>query len=111
MGRELSEKLGARIRELRGRARLTQQQLADLTGKSPEAISNLERGKAIPSVATLQVFANRLGVSLKDMFEFDRRARGDSASGLHAKLDLLTKGDRELVHDFVDMLLERRSRR
>lgn len=111
MKRDISEKLGARIRELRNRSRLTQKQLADLTGKSPEAISNLERGKALPGVTTLDLLANHLGVTLKDMFDFGKAAKGAPKTGLNAKIELLSKRDQDLTHDFVDLLLERQSKR
>ncbi len=111
MKNDLSVKLGARIRKLRNKSRLTQQQLADLTGKSPEAISNLERGKSLPSVTTLDLLAGHLGVSLNDMFDFGKTPQSQSKAGLSAKISLLTKGDLELTHDFVELLLERRARR
>lgn len=111
MEHDLSEKLGIRIRKFRTQAGLTQAQLADLCGKSPEAISNLERGKATPSVATLQLLADRLGASLHEMFDFGKVPKNNANAGLSGKIELLTKGDQRLVGDFVDMLHDRRGKR
>lgn len=61
--------LGKRIREMREAAGLTQSELAALTLKSVETISNFERGKTIPSVRTLAAIAERMECSIADFFE------------------------------------------
>jgi DNA-binding XRE family transcriptional regulator len=54
----------AKIREQRG---LTQVQLAELVGVNKFHISNIERGKATPSVKLLIKIANILNVSVDDL--------------------------------------------
>jgi DNA-binding XRE family transcriptional regulator len=54
----------AKIREQRG---LTQVQLAELVGVNKFHISNIERGKASPSVKLLIKIANVLNVSVDDL--------------------------------------------
>lgn len=59
--------LGVRIRRLRKLRRMTQQQLAEgICTKS--FVSQVEKGYARPGIDTLQEFADRLGVSLADLF-------------------------------------------
>ena len=67
----LEKAIGKRVAELRGRAGLTQQRLADLVGVSVETISRLERGVTIPSVVKLCEIADKMGFRLKDMFVFE----------------------------------------
>ena len=60
--------LGLRIKELREAASLTQAELAKLSLKTVETISNFERGKTLPSVRTLVALAPHLDCSPADFF-------------------------------------------
>lgn len=74
----LSLSIGARIRQLREEAGLTQEQLAyesDLGSKGH--LSNIENGLVHPTVHTLQALSDRLEVELADFVTFsDASARG-----------------------------------
>ncbi len=111
MADTISKELGARIRELRLQAGLTQEQFGNLVGKSPVAISNVERGRATPSVATLRIFADRFGVPLHDLFRFGTKPKGSAKAVLNSKIELLRKADLDFVTLVVDALLERRSKK
>ena len=50
MSANVSTQIGNRIKELREAAQLTQAELAALSLKSVETISNFERGKTMPSL-------------------------------------------------------------
>jgi transcriptional regulator with XRE-family HTH domain len=63
-----SEALGSRIRAERRAAGMTVRGLAGRTGLSPSLISQVERGRATPSVATLWAIATELGLSVADLF-------------------------------------------
>jgi DNA-binding XRE family transcriptional regulator len=60
--------LGARIRHERQAAGLTIRKLAGKIGVSPSLISQIERGRASPSVATLWSIASELGLPVGDLF-------------------------------------------
>jgi transcriptional regulator with XRE-family HTH domain len=64
----VSEALGSRIRSERRLAGLTVRGLAGRTGLSPSLISQVERGRATPSVATLWAIASELGLPVADLF-------------------------------------------
>jgi transcriptional regulator with XRE-family HTH domain len=49
---ELAVAFGRRLREVRQRQDLTQEQLADRTGMRPGAVGRLERGGRCPALAT-----------------------------------------------------------
>ena len=63
-------RIGIHIRELRRAKGLTQDELAALIERSTEAISNLERGISLVGIDTLERLSAKLGVPIKDFFEF-----------------------------------------
>jgi len=70
----LAQAVGQRIRQLREEAGLTMEKLAfesELGSKGH--LSNIERGLVRPTVQTLQVLADRLGVLLLDLVTFPER--------------------------------------
>jgi transcriptional regulator with XRE-family HTH domain len=72
--------IGRRIREVRERLGLVQQDLADAAGVRHLAISELETGKTDnPKSRTLVAIANRLGVPLQWMLYGTTGARVDAA--------------------------------
>lgn len=69
MNNDIGKRVGHRLKQLREARGLTQAQLATLSGKSVESISNFERGKVVTSLATLDQLARLLDVQLRDFFE------------------------------------------
>ncbi len=67
---DLKTKFGKRLRILRQRKGMTQEQLAEAADISVDFLSLVERGVNAPSFATLERIANALGVSEKELFEF-----------------------------------------
>lgn len=61
------QELGIYISKLRTKKDLTQEMLADYVGVSRQAVSNWERGKAIPDVDVLPTLAKELGTTLEDL--------------------------------------------
>lgn len=66
--------IGARLRELRTAAGLTQARLAELAELQPNSISLMESGGLAPTVTTLSNLARALGVRPMDMLDFHHRA-------------------------------------
>jgi transcriptional regulator with XRE-family HTH domain len=71
--------LGARIRHERQAAGLTVRRLAARIEVSPSLISQIERGRASPSVATLWAIATELGLPVGDLFSDAEAALGSPA--------------------------------
>ncbi|MBI3351260.1 MAG: helix-turn-helix transcriptional regulator [Nitrospirae bacterium] len=67
---EINKKLGARIKLIRKSSKLTQGKLAERVNLSVEYISRLERGVSEPSFKTLQILAEALNVTVKDLLDF-----------------------------------------
>lgn len=59
--------IGLRIREARKAAGLTQDVLAERLDRTVESLSNLERGKSLPSLEALGAIAEVLGLRLSDL--------------------------------------------
>jgi len=85
---DILKKLGARIREERKKASLTQEKLAELTELSIDFIGYIERGKQAPYLKTLGRIANALGVEVYELFIF--QDKGKRTEKEKAKNDLLS---------------------
>ena len=60
--------IGQKMKELREARRLNLKQLAELVECTPSLISQLERGKADPSISMLKKIAKALNVNIVDFF-------------------------------------------
>ena len=63
--------VGERLRDIRRLRRATLKTIADRAGVSESFLSQVERGRASASIASLRRIANALGVSVVDLFEPD----------------------------------------
>lgn len=84
----INEKIGNKIKDLRNRNGLTQQELADRTELTKGFISQLERGQVSPSVVTLLDLIECLGVTASEFFkETEEEHVVYSEDGFFEKLD------------------------
>lgn len=63
--------LGLKIKELRKRKGLTQEELAELIQMEQNSISVMESGRNFPTLGTLEKIAKVLDVNLSDFFDYD----------------------------------------
>lgn len=70
---ELKRNFGKRLRYLRRSRDLTQEQLAELVGRSVNFISLVENGVTAPSFETIERLAKALNVDATDLFRFDSK--------------------------------------
>jgi transcriptional regulator with XRE-family HTH domain/mannose-6-phosphate isomerase-like protein (cupin superfamily) len=75
---DLQEPVGAQLRVHREAAKMSVRALARNVGVSPSLISQIEHGKATPSVGTLYAIVSELDVSLDELFLTGPRAAGAS---------------------------------
>ena len=68
----LKAQFGKRLQELRARAGLSQEELADAVGVTVESISNMERGIYGARFDNLERIARVLKVPVKALFEFGK---------------------------------------
>src|SRR5256714_13716032 len=91
--------VGERLRDIRRLRRATLKTIADRAGVSESFLSQVERGRASASIASLRRIADALGVSVADLFEPDgpprprvlrREERPSLAFGILGRKLLLT---------------------
>ena len=61
--------LGKKIKQLRFKAGLTQEQLAERLGIAPQSVSKWENAVAMPDITTLPLLAEIFGVTIDDLFD------------------------------------------
>jgi len=67
---DLKQMLGARIKEIRAKKKITQEQLSERMGINPKFLSSIERGKENPTLNTLIRLSESLEVDLAEIFSF-----------------------------------------
>lgn len=97
---DLRRSIAIKIRAARKARKLTQDGLAGLVDRSVDAISNIERGKGLPSLETLEAIATRLEIPIAEFFEKPKSRSKPSIrrAELLARLTELARGlpDRSL---------------
>lgn len=94
--------LGKRLRELRKRRNINQEQLAELISVEPATISNIENGKNYPSMINLENIMQALNVTFLDVFDFEHV---DSSENLVAQINLILQNNPEKIADFYKILV------
>lgn len=89
-------RLGERLRKARVRSELSLRALAARVGMSPSGLSQIENGKAQPSVATLHALATELNVSLDELLTGGKSRRG-GATGQRAEHPVVRRQHRRAL--------------
>jgi transcriptional regulator with XRE-family HTH domain len=107
----LESQLGQRLRSIRRRRGGTLRTVAERAGISESFLSQIERGRAGASIATLQRIAGALGTSVADLFEPDgargrprvlrRESRPTLGFGVRGRKFLLTPRPLENLEVFI----------
>lgn len=74
---EFAIRLGERIRELRKLKNISQLELAYDMDMSMNTISGIELGKISPKIETLRKIADRLGIEIGELFDFNLQPNND----------------------------------
>ena len=89
--------LGQRIRQRRQILKITQQELADALGMTPQHISAIEQDKGAPSLALLPKLAEQLGVTIDYLVTGKETIITDIIPAIKADKSLKLKVKRLLV--------------
>jgi transcriptional regulator with XRE-family HTH domain len=89
--------VGRRVRELRKRRRLTQEQLAKLAGVHEQFVGAIERGRANPTLKALTKLAAALGVSLADLVDYEAGSGDPKQIRKLLREAIKQAGDQELL--------------
>ena len=93
--------LGKRIKELRKRKRLKQEQLAELVGLEPTSISNIENGYNYPTFQNLEKIANALDSTFIEIFKFEQHAKNED---LIKEINIMLEKNPEKTRDFYKII-------
>ncbi len=62
--------IGRKIKEIRKKNKLTQENFCEQIGIEPSSLSNIENGKSFPSMQTVLRIIEKFGASPNDFFNF-----------------------------------------
>lgn len=112
----LKRRVGHRIKLARHRRGLSQEELAERVDRSVDAISSIERGRALPNFITLERLARVLGTPVRDFFDIGPET-GEDLKRSRLLVELLEAGrslgdsDLELALEQVQALARKRASR
>lgn len=98
--------LGNCIRTARNECGLTQQELADQTGRGLRHIQNIEKGKINPSYEVLSVLIKRLGISADILFDTDIAKTDAEVKHFLGKFMACTEDERQIILKTLDCMAE-----
>ena len=114
MASDLKSVLGAKVRAARESAGLSQEQLAERINRTPETISNVERGKTMPAIETLQALCSALGLRLPELFTDEELGRDVDRVAREQRLTLmlraLPESDLDVAEKTIQALASRSQR-
>jgi transcriptional regulator with XRE-family HTH domain len=90
--------IGLRMREARRARGMTLQTIADIACLSPSMLSLVERGRASPSIGSLIVIANALGISTADLMR---------TPGAHAKDKMVVRASEAPIVETAKHVIRR----
>lgn len=96
------EKLGLRIKELRKKRNLTQEELGESSDMNSKHLSEIERGIVNISVQSLAKIAESLGVSLMELLEVEHQKSKEELEQEIAKMVSDSSYDQtQLIHRVI----------
>jgi len=95
------ELLGKRLRELRKRKGLKQEELAEKIGVEPATISNIENGKNYPSMTNLENILNVLDYSFTEIFDYEHKNTNEN---LIYQINEIIKNHPDKIEDFYKII-------
>ena len=112
----MKQHIGIRVRAARTRRGLTQEGVAEEIGKAVETVSNIERGKTLTGLDTLERLGRCLQVPVGDFFEgFDadrnvHKGRVELEQRLSELTRSLSDDDLNIAVDLIEGLSRHRQR-
>lgn len=102
---DIKKLLGLRIRELRQKRNLSQEQLAELVNLDRRSISNIECGNTFPS-SSLSNIAKALGTNLKNLFDYECNNLSETQiiTDINEKLNRMDKDKLHFLYRLIDIL-------
>ena len=93
--------LGKKIRQLRFKAGLTQEQLAEKLGIGAQSVSKWENAVAMPDITTLPLLAETFGISIDDLFDLSTEQR---LNRIENRMDIEKELPQDVFREYEDFL-------
>ena len=93
--------LGKKIRQLRFKAGLTQEQLGEKLGIGAQSVSKWENAVAMPDITTLPLLAEVFGVTIDDLFDLTAEQR---LNRIENRMDAEEELPRDVYWDYEEFL-------
>ena len=93
--------LGKKIRQLRFKAGLTQEQLADRLGIGPQSVSKWENAVSMPDISSLPLLAEIFGISIDELFDLTAEQRFNR---IENRMDLEEDLPQDVFLEYEDFL-------
>jgi transcriptional regulator with XRE-family HTH domain len=106
---DISDQLGARIRQYRKKMGLTQEELAFNSGINISFLGDIERGIKKPSIETLEKLLKPLVVTFQEFFDFETAIKPFKDCTTLEKLNVKLQGRSEneigMIYDVIQRIL------
>lgn len=96
--------VGKRIRAVRKRMRLTQEQLGERAGITPDYVGRVERGRGAVTLETLQRIASALNVPLRQLLDTEEITSASREEILKSIQAILKRKDTEQLRGIYAIL-------
>lgn len=102
---DIKKLLGSRIKEIRRKQKLSQEQLAELVNLDRRSISNIECGNTFPASSLLNI-ARALETDLQTLFDFDnyKKSENEIITSITKKLPQLTKNQLSVINKLIEVM-------
>ena len=106
MQEDMFLRMGQRIKEAREECGLTQQELAEQTGRGLRHLQDIEKGRKNPSFDILTSYINRLGSAPNELFYTDVPAVEKEVQHLMGNLLACTEDERAILLKTLDCMAD-----
>ncbi|SHK61097.1 helix-turn-helix domain-containing protein [Paramaledivibacter caminithermalis] len=93
--------IGTKIKSLRKNSKLTLAQLAKLINSSAGFLSDIEKGKSLPSIPKLIEICNALDITLAEFFQEEIQEKSTSIDEVVKELENLTPSQLEAINNLI----------
>ena len=106
MQEDMFVRMGQRIKKAREECGLTQQELAEQTGRGLRHLQDIEKGRKNPSFDMLASYISRLGIAPNELFYTDVPAVEKEVQHLMGKLLACTEDERAILLKTLDCMAD-----
>ncbi|MBR1908871.1 helix-turn-helix transcriptional regulator [bacterium] len=104
---KLTKKFGKRLKEIRKRRNISQEELAELIGMEPNNISKLESGGHLPKKENLEKLCDVLEIEPKELFDFGHlKSKNELIEELIAAINKFSLKDLQYLKKIIDAYIE-----